>query len=167
MKDASASELFAAGKELLPIVREGGALFFVNDRIDVALALGADGVHLGPDDVPVEAARRAIGDRLVIGASTDEVSTARALVQAGADYIGCGTVYETSTKPDAGYVIGLEGLDGVAKAVSVPVVGIGGISVGRSRQVASTRAAGVAVVGAAMAATDVAGVIRGLLEPWG
>jgi thiamine-phosphate diphosphorylase len=166
MKDASAAELFEAGQTLMPIVRENGALFFVNDRIDVALALEADGVHLGPDDVPVDAAKRAVGDRLIIGASTDEVTTALQLVEAGADYIGCGTVYATSTKPDAGSAIGLEGLERVAKSVSVPVIGIGGITVERSAQIANSRAAGVAVVGAAMSAPYVETAIRGLLEPW-
>jgi thiamine-phosphate diphosphorylase len=166
LKEASASELFEAGQTLLPIVRGAGALFFVNDRVDVALALGADGVHLGPEDIPIAAVRTAVGDRLILGASTDDVADARTLVAAGADYIGCGTVYPTSTKPDAGAAIGLVGLDGVAGSVAVPVVGIGGITVGRSEEVAGTRAAGIAVVGAVMGADDVGDAVRGLLEPW-
>jgi thiamine-phosphate diphosphorylase len=150
----------------LPLARARGALLFVNDRLDVALALGADGVHLGPDDLPVAAARRAMGQGFLIGASTDDPERARALVRDGADYIGCGAVYATATKEDAGDVIGLDGLDCVARAVDVPVVGIGGISVERSAEVASTRAAGVAVVGAVMGAADVAAAVRGLLAPW-
>ena len=165
-KGASARELVELGRQILPLARARGALLFVNDRLDVALALGADGVHLGPDDLPVAAARRAMGAGFLIGASADDPDTARQLVVDGADYIGCGAVYATSTKPDAGEVIGLEGLDRVARAVDVPVVGIGGITVARSAEVATTAAAGVAVVGAVMAAADVAVAVQGLLAPW-
>jgi len=166
LKEASASELFEAGQALLPIVRASGTLFFVNDRVDVALALGADGVHLGPDDIPIAAARKAAGERLILGASTDDVAVARALVADGADYIGCGTVYPTATKADAGAAIGLGGLDQVARSIDVPVIGIGGITVDRSEEVARTDAAGIAVVGAVMSADDVGAAVRGLLDPW-
>jgi thiamine-phosphate pyrophosphorylase len=166
-KDASANELAELGRALLPAARASGALLFVNDRLDVALALGADGVHLGPDDLPVAAARRAAPTGFLIGASADDPYVARHLVADGASYVGCGAVYATATKRDAGEVIGLEGLDRVAQAVDVPVVGIGGITVERSAEVAQhTRAAGVAVVGAVMGADDVAAVVRGLLAPW-
>ena len=166
-KHASAREILELGRAILPSARERGALLFVNDRLDVALALGADGVHLGPDDVPVAAARRAVPEGFLIGASTDDPDVARRLVADGASYVGCGTVYATTTKPDAGDVIGLEGLDRVARAVDVPVVGIGGITVERSAEVAShTSAAGVAVVGAVMSADDVGTTVRKLLAPW-
>jgi thiamine-phosphate pyrophosphorylase len=165
-KDASARELLELGRAILPLARERGALLFVNDRLDVALALGADGVHLGPDDLPVAAARRAIGTGFLIGASADDPKVARQLVADGADYIGCGAVYATSTKADAGDVIGLEGLDRVARAVDVPVVGIGGITVERAADVARTRASGIAVVGAVMTAPDVGAIVRSLLAPW-
>lgn len=179
-KGAGARELYERGAVLLPIVRDAGALFFVNDRVDVALALGADGVHVGPDDVPV-AEVRAIAERagaqpggvsgsrrFLIGASTDDPVAARRLVAEGADYLGCGTVYPTTTKADAGKVIGIDGLQRVVEAVDVPVVGIGGVSVARSAELASgTGAAGVAVVGAVMGAADVEDSVRGLLAPWG
>jgi thiamine-phosphate pyrophosphorylase len=166
-KHTSARELLELGRAVLAVARERGALLFVNDRLDVALALGADGVHLGPDDVPVAAARRAVPERFLIGASTDDPEVARRLVAEGASYVGCGTVYATTTKPDAGEVIGLDGLDRVARAVDVPVVGIGGITVERSAEVAAhTRAAGVAVVGAVMRSDDVGSTVRGLLAPW-
>jgi thiamine-phosphate pyrophosphorylase len=124
-------------------------------------------VHLGPDDLPVASARRAAPPGFLIGASADDPDLARRLVADGAGYIGCGTVYATTTKPDAGEIIGLEGLERVARAVEVPVVGIGGITVERAAEVAQkTSAAGVAVVGAVMCAADVSGVVRGLLAPW-
>jgi thiamine-phosphate pyrophosphorylase len=167
-KHRSPRELLELGRALLPAARERGALLFVNDRPDVALALGADGVHLGPDDIPVAAARRAVPSGFLIGASTDDPNVARQLVADGASYIGCGTVYATTTKPDAGDVIGLDGLDRVARAVAVPVVGIGGIDAERAAEVAArTRAAGVAVVGAVMRAADPHAAVKALLAPWG
>ncbi|MDH3271795.1 MAG: thiamine phosphate synthase [Gemmatimonadota bacterium] len=174
-KTASARELFKLGCELMPLVHGAGALLFVNDRADVALALGADGVHVGPDDVPVAGVRRAAIAakgldylrRFFIGTSTDDPAEARRLVSEGADYIGCGTVYATTTKTDAGTVVGLAGLQRVVRAVDVPVVGIGGVDAARSAEIASgTDAAGVAVVAAVMGAHDVAAAVRRLLEPW-
>jgi thiamine-phosphate diphosphorylase len=165
-KDADARSLHEAGEALLALTRPAGALLFVNDRVDVALALGADGVHVGPDDLPVAALRRAVPPHFLIGASTDDPEVAADLARDGASYIGCGTVYRTSTKADAGAVIGLEGLDRVARAVPVPVVGIGGITPERSAEVARTAAAGVAVVSAVMGAADVDASVRALLAPW-
>lgn len=166
-KHAPARELLETGRRLRELAREAGALFFVNDRADVALALEADGVHVGPDDVPVFALRRALPAGFLIGASVDEPDVARRLAAEGADYIGCGTVYATPTKPDAGRVIGLEGLERVAEAVRVPVIAIGGITPERSAEIARrTSAAGVAVVGAVMRAEDVEGAVRGLVAPW-
>jgi len=109
---------------------------------------------VGPDDLPVAAVRSAAPDGFLIGRSADSVDVALQAVQDGVDYIGCGTVYATTTKADAGDVIGLEGLDRVAHAVEVPVVAIGGITVPRALEVAGTHAAGIAVVGAIMAAAD-------------
>jgi len=165
-KSASARELHEAGSALLPWAREADALFFVNDRVDVALALGADGVHVGPDDLPVARVRAAAPAAFLIGTSTDDPEVARELAEDGADYLGCGTVYPTTSKPDAGDVIGLDGLDRVARAVSVPVVGIGGIDASGSAAVAGTAASGVAVIAAVMGAADVAEAVRALMEPW-
>jgi thiamine-phosphate pyrophosphorylase len=165
-KGATAAELFSMATRIVRLTRQAGALCFVNDRMDVAVAVGADGVHVGPDDVPVDALRMAAPPGFLIGASTDDPAEASELAAAGVDYIGCGTVYATTTKADAGAVIGLEGLARVASAVDVPVVGIGGITVGRSAEVATTRAAGVAVVGAVMTAADIGAVVSGLLAPW-
>jgi len=162
-KGDSARELLAVGAELRACTREAGALLFVNDRLDVALAIDADGVHLGPEDLPVAAARAVSPAGFVIGRSADDPQVARRAVGDGADYIGCGTVYATTTKTDAGAVIGVAGLDRVARAVSVPVVGIGGITIDRAQEVAGTRAAGIAVVGAVMSAPDPATAARALL----
>jgi thiamine-phosphate diphosphorylase len=165
-KSASARELCEVGEAILPLVREAGALCFVNDRIDVALALGADGVHVGPDDLPVAALRTVVPGDFLIGASTDDPDEARALVAQGASYIGCGTVYPTTTKADAGETLGLDGLAGVVRSVSSPVVGIGGITPERAVHVAGTGAAGVAVVSSVMGARDVSVTVAALLAPW-
>lgn len=165
-KNMNAQELVAVGQELLPFVREAGALFFVNDRVDVALAIDADGVHVGPDDVPVRVLRPIVPRGFLIGASTSDPDEARRLVAAGADYIGCGTIYPTMTKADAGEAIGLEGLHRVVDAVDVPVVGIGGIDVARASEIAETGAAGVAAVAAVMGAQDITGAVWGLQAPW-
>lgn len=166
-KAAGARELATVAERLLDVTRPAGCLFFVNDRVDVAIAVGADGVHLGPDDVPVGVARRAAPPGFLIGASTDEPHRAQTLVSDGVDYIGCGTVFTTATKLDAGTPIGVDGLQRVVEAVRVPVVGIGGIDAAGSRLVAEgSEAAGVAVIGAVMADPDPAQAVRSILEPW-
>ncbi len=165
-KGDPARELLAVGRDLRELTREAETLFLVNDRLDVALALGADGVHLGPDDLPVAAARRAVPAGFLIGRSADDPEVARRAVVEGADYIGCGTVYPTRTKPDAGSVVGLEGLARVARSVRVPVLGIGGITVERAAEVSASGAAGIAVVGAVMSASDPAASVRALMAPF-
>jgi thiamine-phosphate pyrophosphorylase len=166
-KEASARELLSQALLLKRMTKEHGALLFINDRMDVALAAGADGVHLGPDDLPVHAARRAAPSGFLLGASTDIPDVARKLEADGADYIGCGTVFETTTKKDAGGVIGVEGLAAVVAAVEIPVVGIGGVTPKGARRIAAgSEAAGTAVVSAVMAAPDPGEVARELLAPF-
>lgn len=166
MKSAGAADMLRAARRLRAMTRAAGALFFVNDRVDVALAAEADGVHLGPQDLPVGPVRGAVGDDLLLGFSADDPAAARRAVSEGADYIGCGTVYATRSKDDAGAVIGPEGLDRVARAVPVPVVGIGGVTPDRARELARTRATGTAVVSAVMGADDPARAVRRLLVPF-
>lgn len=165
-KGESARQLLDLGAELRALTRDVGALLFVNDRLDVALALAADGIHLGPNDLPVAAARAVAPPGFLIGRSADDPEVARRAVAEGADYIGCGTVYPTSTKPNAGDVIGVEGVERVARAVTAPVVAIGGITVEKAAELSRTGACGVAVVGAVMSAPDPARAVRGLLTPF-
>lgn len=163
IKGAGPRELLEAGREVRAWTRETGALLFVNDRLDVALGCEADGVHLGPGDLPVEAARRVAPPGFLIGASTDDPAEAQRLVEAGADLIGCGAVWPTASKSDAGQAIGPEGVARVAAAVPVPVVAIGGIDAVRARLLLGTGAAGIAVIGAVMGAPDPEGATRSLL----
>ena len=151
-KHASPRELFSLALELRRLTRTSDALLFINDRFDLALASEADGVHLGPEDLPVAAVRRAAPAGFLIGYSTDAVDEAQAAVADGADYIGCGAVFPTTGKADAGAAIGPEGLERIVRAVSVPVVGIGGIGPANVKEVLRSGAAGVAVIGAVMAA---------------
>ncbi|HSJ32534.1 MAG TPA: thiamine phosphate synthase [Longimicrobiales bacterium] len=166
-KDATARELAELTRKLLPLAKAADALLFVNDRLDVALATGADGVHLGPDDIPLSAARRIAPAPFIIGCSTDDPVRARELERDGASYIGCGAVFGTVTKDTGGERIGIDRLNEVARAVSIPVVAIGGVSPDTIDQVVGSEASGAAVVGAVMAASDPAAVTLRLLEGWG
>jgi thiamine-phosphate pyrophosphorylase len=141
-----------------------GAACIVNDRVDVALAAGADGVHLGAEDLPVSVARRLLGPDALVGGTARDAATARALVAAGASYLGVGPCFATVTKTGLPDPIGLAGVAAVAAAVDVPVIAIGGV---RAEQIAELRAAGaygVAVVDAVSGADDQAGAVRDLLR---
>jgi thiamine-phosphate diphosphorylase len=141
-----------------------GALFLVNDRVDIALASRADGVHLGVEDLPVESARQLLGTQAIIGYSPeDEADRAEALVQ-GADYLGVGPVFETATKTDAGPAIGVERFAEITRAVNVPVIGIGGIMPENAGRVRAAGAAGVAVVSAIFYAADPSAAARAFRE---
>lgn len=147
-------DVLPLARRLRADTRRHGALFFVNDRLDIALAAEADGVHLGSHDLPVRAAREVAPPGFLIGYSADEVHEARRAVRDGADYIGCGTIYPTGTKPDAGTVTGIEGLRRVARAINAPVVGIGGVTPARAPAVIAAGAVGCAAIGAVMGAAN-------------
>lgn len=164
-KAATARELHEQAERLRALTARHDALLFINDRADVALATGADGVHLGPGDLPVNAARRILPPGFLIGYSTDDPAEARDAEAAGAAYLGCGAVFRTASKEEAaGEQIGPRGLAEVVRAVSIPVVGIGGIRPENIGEIAAAGAAGAAVIHAVMAAADPAEAVRRLLE---
>lgn len=164
-KDLPAHELFRLALRLVPLVRRAGALLIVNDRLDVALAAGADGVHLGGASLSPEVVRRLVGRRLLIGASVHSLDEAVAAARAGADYLICGNVFPTASKPGrAG--CGVDLLAGVCRAVRVPVFAIGGICPGNAAAVAATGAAGLAVMSGVMAAADPGAAVRELHAVW-
>ena len=165
-KQATARELFEQATRLRTLTREHAALLFVNDRLDVALAAAADGVHLGPDDIPLLAARSAIPPEFLVGISTDDPAAARQAEQHGAAYIGCGAVFGTTSKDVGGEAIGTARLQRVVDAVGIPVVGIGGIDASNVSAVAATGAAGAAVIGAVMNTNDVESTVLSLLKPF-
>lgn len=162
-KDAAAAELLEMADQLRALTREHHALLFINDRLDVALAAGADGVHLGPHDLPVPAARRAAPAPFLIGYSADDAEEARCATREGADYIGCGAVYGTRSKDVGEEHIGPEGLERVVDAVQAPVLGIGGVDEDNVAAIAGAGAAGAAVLSAIMGAEDPGAVVRRLL----
>ena len=165
-KDVGAGALVEMARRLLPATHAAGARLIVNDRADVAAAAGADGVHLGPDDLPVAEVRAFARTGFIIGYSTDDPDEAREAEEAGANYLGCGAVYETATKDVGAEAIGLERLDQVARAVRIPVVAIGGVTPERATEVATTAAAGTAVVGGVMTAGNPEEVVRALMAPF-
>jgi thiamine-phosphate pyrophosphorylase len=153
-------DLLPLATELALLCREPGVLFIVNDRLDVALASGANGVHLGQRD-DLEHARARIGDSRILGISVDDVEEARAAEAAGADYLGV-TVWATPTKPEA-VPHDLEGIRAIVGATELPVVGIGGIEAANAGLVIAAGAAGVAVVSAVAAADDPVDATRELV----
>lgn len=156
LKDASANDVAAAGRALVASL---DVPVFVNDRLDVAVAIGAAGVHLGPDDVPVAVARRVAPRGFVVGASVG--SEAEAEDGAGADYWGIGPWATTSTKSDAGPALGAAGFSRIAaRAGGRPCVAIGGIQPEHVRSALQAGAAGVAVVSGILAAGDVEAAAR-------
>ena len=163
MKDAPAREMTELARALLAETRAAGALLFVNDRVDVAVAAGADGAHVGQDDLSVTAARALAPPGFLIGVSAETAVLACAAEAAGADYAGVGPVYATGSKADAGDAVGVERIAEVVAAVRIPVVGIGGITIDNAPPVIHAGAAGVAVISAVMRAPDPEAAVRALL----
>ncbi|HEY3289683.1 MAG TPA: thiamine phosphate synthase [Anaerolineae bacterium] len=150
--------------ELRAWAREAHVPFIVNDRVDVALEVDADGVHLGPDDLSLKTARQILGPGRIIGVSAGTVDEARAAEQGGADYIGVGAVYATSSKADAGAPIGVDGFRVIAHAVRIPAVAIGGIRSEGTAALISAGAAGVAIISAITSAPDAEQAAREVSE---
>ena len=142
--------------------RRPGTVFLVNDRVDVAAAGGADGVHLGQQDLPCSAARRILGPGAIIGVSASSVEEARRAQEEGADYLGVGPVFPTPSKEDAARPMGLEGLAEVRRLTGLPLVAIGGITEENAAAVLRAGADGIAVISAIYAAPDMTEAVRRL-----
>ncbi|MBR2254268.1 MAG: thiamine phosphate synthase [Candidatus Methanomethylophilaceae archaeon] len=154
MKNADGRPMLEEAALIRELADEYCRFFFVNDRVDVAYASGADGVHLGQTDLPVSHARDILGEQAVIGVSVDDVEQAIQAEEDGADYIGVGSVFRTSTKPDAKQAVGLDMVMLVKEAVKVPVVAIGGINMGNIQDVIRAGADSAAVVSAVCSKPD-------------
>lgn len=161
-KDVTTRKYVQLARSLRAVTREAGVTFIVNDRIDVALAVDADGVHIGQDDMPVDVARRLIGPDRILGVTVATEEQARRAQAEGADYLGCNAVFATQTKTDTGQPLGLEGLRALVRAVTIPFVAIGGINASNAADVMACGVAGIAVVSAVMAADDVEAAAREL-----
>jgi thiamine-phosphate pyrophosphorylase len=154
-KELSSGEFFTLAKEARQLTREAGATFIVNDRSDIAFACNADGVHLGQDDLPLAAARKLIGPQKMIGISTHDLDQARSAELNGADYIGFGPIFGSTTK-DTGYSArGLEMLREIRAAVKLPIVAIGGITENNVAEVWKSGADAAAIISDLMGAEDV------------
>ena len=164
MKEEPARVILDVARAIVPLCRAAGVAFIMNDRLDVAMLAGADGVHVGQDDLPAADARTLLGPRALIGVSAATVEEAIAAERAGANYLGVGAVYGTATKSDAGAPVGLTRLTEIRRAVRLPLVGIGGITVENAAAVIRAGALGVAVITAVTRAEDMAGAVRRLRE---
>ena len=155
-KETTANERYELGLELRELTRDADVPLIVNDRIDIAAAIDADGVHLGDDDLPVPVAREQLGEDAIVGRSVSTPVAAREAEAAGADYLGVGAVYGTTSKettPEQSH-IGLERIRAVREATELPFVGIGGVTPENAAAVVEAGADGVAVISAITAAED-------------
>lgn len=153
-KTDSTRELIETAKQIQALCTKAGVTFIVNDRVDVAIAAGADGVHLGQDDFPISLARKLLGENVIIGGSAGSLEEAQRCLAEGADYVGFGPVYETTSKDDAGPAAGLGRLSLIAKEIPLPVVAIGGITADNLADVIKAGAQGIAVISAVCCQDD-------------
>lgn len=160
-KAASGREFYETAARICEITRHLGVALIINDRVDIALAVEADGVHVGQNDMPVAAVRRLIGEQRILGVSAGTVEQARAAVADGADYLGVGAMFETGTKTDAN-ATSLQTLASIRQAVSVPIVAIGGIGMQTLPQLDGVDIDGIAVVSAIVAQTDITAAAHAL-----
>ena len=163
-KRGSTRELFFWAQQLVALAQQCGKVLIINDRVDLALAVRADGVHLGPDDMPVSVARRLLGPAAIIGASAGSVDEAIEAEAEGASYLGVGCIYGTSSKEDAGSPVGPERLAEIREAVQLPLIAIGGITLARVPELLAAGADGIAVISAVTRATHMKSATRGLCK---
>ncbi|GHO83634.1 thiamine phosphate synthase [Dictyobacter formicarum] len=154
-KMSSTRTLIEEGHALRELTRERGVLLIVNDRVDVALAVDADGVHVGQDDMPGDLARKLLGPNRILGISAGSMEEAVAAIVAGADYLGIGPIYATRGKADAGEPVGPGLIAEICKRYTTPLVAIGGITTENAGEVMQAGAAGIAVITAVVNAEDV------------
>jgi len=153
-KEATTREFYQEGVKIRDYLESKSIPLIINDRIDIVLALDADGVHLGPDDMPVDVARTILGPDKVIGASVFTPDEARTAESLGADYLGLSPIFITTTKPELAQQIGIEGIPFLRQAVTIPVVGIGSMSQANAYEAVKAGLDGVAVVSAICSQPD-------------
>jgi len=163
-KAASDAQLIAVGRRLRAALTGSGVPLIVNDRLEVAVAIGADGLHLGQADGALAAARKRLGEAAILGLSVQTMTQARGVDSALVDYVGVGPVYATVTKPDHAAPLGFDGLARVCTASPVPAVAIGGLALGHVADVLAAGAAGLALVSAICAAADPTAAARAFAE---
>lgn len=162
-KTASSAEMYAEALQLKALCDSFNVPLIINDRLDIAMAVGAAGVHLGQDDLPCAAARKLLGEDYLIGVSAHNLAEAKAALQSGADYLGCGAVFGTATKADV-QKLGTEGLAAICKAKGLPVVGIGGVTADNYREVRAAGADGAAIVSGILAQPDIRATVKAIAK---
>jgi len=153
-KEGATRMMIRAAEQMQDLCKKAGVTFIVNDRVDVAVASHADGVHLGQDDFPIPLARRLLGEEAIIGGSAGSMEEARQCLLEGADYIGFGPVYPTTSKEDAGPAAGLSLLKQIVEAIPLPIIAIGGITADNTPPVIKTGVHGIAVISAVCCQKD-------------
>lgn len=162
-KTASSAEMYAEALQLKALCDSFNVPLIINDRLDIAMAVGAAGVHLGQDDLPCAAARKILGEDYIIGVSAHNPAEAKAALQSGADYLGCGAVFGTATKADV-KKLGTDGLAAICKAKGLPVVGIGGVTADNYREVRAAGADGAAIVSGILAQPDIRATVEAIAK---
>ena len=163
-KLASPRDFYQAALEAVQVARQLKVQIIINDRVDIAIAVGADGVHLGQDDLPPEKARALLGENRIIGFSTHNLKQALAANSTSVDYIAIGPAFQTSTKEKPDPVVGLEGITEVKQSVSKPLVAIGGITFERAKSVIEAGADSVAVISDLYSTEDIPARVRRFIK---
>ena len=169
MKDASDDEVRKAAAEIQPMCKSHDAIFLLDDRVELAKELKADGVHLGKNDMPVDEARRVLGEEFIIGGTANTFEDIERLARQGADYIGCGPFRFTTTKKNLAPVIGIEGYRDIiekmkAAGIDLPVVAIGGITADDIDDILSTGVRGIAVSGTVLRAENPVAMMKQIIQ---
>ena len=162
-KTASMKEAYAEAVVLRQAAAKAGVLFIVNDRCDLALAVDADGVHLGQGDLPLDLARKVMGPDKLIGISTHNSDQVREATAGKPDYLGFGPIFKPGSKQDHDPVVGLEGLRAMRRLTSLPIFAIGGIQIDQAKEVMRAGANGVAVISAILKAPDISRAVNAFL----
>jgi thiamine-phosphate pyrophosphorylase len=163
-KECSTREFIEQALAVKDFLQDRGVPLIINDRVDVALAVAADGVHLGQTDMPLKAAQKILGESMIIGISAESLEDAVEAEKGGADYLGVSPIYATPTKTDTAPPLGLQGLRAIREAVKLPLVGIGGLNRDNAAEVIRNGGDGVAVVSAIVAAGDPEAAARNLKQ---
>ena len=169
MKDASDDEVRKAAAEIQPMCKAHDAIFLIDDRVELAKELKADGVHLGKNDMPVDEARRVLGEEFIIGGTANTFDDIERLARQGADYIGCGPFRFTTTKKNLAPVIGIEGYRDIiekmkAAGIDLPVVAIGGITADDIEDILATGVRGIAVSGTVLRAENPVAMMKQIIQ---
>ena len=169
MKDASDDEVRKAAAEIQPMCKAHDAIFLLDDRVELAKELKADGVHLGKNDMPVDEARRVLGEEFIIGGTANTFEDIERLARQGADYIGCGPFRFTTTKKNLAPVIGIEGYRDIiekmeAAGIDLPVVAIGGITADDIDDILETGVRGIAVSGTVLRAENPVAMMKQIIQ---